>query len=148
MRRRRAKRKAPRLPRALFSNRRSICYFAHLQVSHLQQAQGAHLHASHLQQLWHFSCACVVSAVPIRVIATNAVIRIVLIISPFRFQRFETLQQLNQEKMGGRKSGESVRPVNGKSELLIRPERAIKKQKADSTGSADSDGTATEQPQF
>jgi hypothetical protein len=119
-----------------------------LQVSHLQQAQGAHLHASHLQQPLHFSCACVVSAVPIRVIATNAVIRIVLIISPFRFQRFETLQQLNQEKMGGRKSGESVRPVNGKSELLIRPERAIKKQKADSTGSADSDGTATEQPQF
>jgi hypothetical protein len=56
---------------------------AQLQVSHLQQAQGAHLHASHLQQLLHFSCAGAASAVPIRVIATNAVIRIVFIISPF-----------------------------------------------------------------
>jgi hypothetical protein len=55
---------------------------------------------------------------------------------------------LNQEEIGGRKSGESVRPANGKFEPLIRPERAIKKKKADSADSADSDGGATQQPQF
>jgi hypothetical protein len=120
----------------------------HLQVSHLQQAQGAHLHTSHLQQPLHFSCAGAASTLPVRAAATNNDVRIAfMIFSLFNFNILKH-RQLNQEKIGGRKSGESVRFANGKSEPLIRPERAIKKQKADSAGSADSDGGATQQPQF
>jgi hypothetical protein len=104
------KKKSAPVARGAPSNRISACYFAHLQVSHLQQVHGAHLHASHLQQLLHFSCACSASTVPERAAATSNDVRIAfMIFSLFNFNIFKH-RQLNQEKIGGRRSGGSVLP--------------------------------------
>jgi len=70
-------------------NRRFVCYSAHVQVSHLQQLHVSHVQVSHVQQLLHFSCACAVSAVPIRATVISSAIRIVFIVFLlFRFKRF------------------------------------------------------------
>lgn len=131
---------------ALF-NRRSVCYLAHLQVSHLQQAQGAHLHASHLQQPLHFSCAGAASTLPVRAAATNNDVRIAfMIFSLFNFNILKH-RQLNQEKIGGRKSGESVRPEYSRSTDTTFPKRESGESKSDRTGSAAGDNAVDTQLQ-
>lgn len=76
---------------------------------HEQQVQDAQVHTSHLQQLLHVSAACAVIAVPSRAVVISRAIRIVFISFSSLGLNIQQILIVNQEEIGGRRSGGSVR---------------------------------------